>query len=246
LLSQIAWDGSKKLPVRLVVAIDEAMRAGRPIRRLLMPIAAWMRFIAGQAKAGIPIVDPDATRLASVGTACSGDAHADLLRFAVCESVLPPALQGTREGLRQACRAPGGAYPGVVLMSTTRRTFIAAATTVAATKAGATPAVNNIPKLVHHVFFWLKNPKSKEDLARLLEGLRSLARIEAVRAVHFGVPASTEKRDVVDNSFSASEILFFDDTAGQKIYQDHPIHKKFVADCSHLWERVVVYDTMSA
>ena len=128
---------------------------------------------------------------------------------------------------------------------TTRRTFMAAGATVAATTAGASPTVNAIPKLVHHVFFWLKNPDSKEDLARLLQGLRTLSKIETVRASHFGVPASTEKRDVVDNSYSASEILFFDDTAGQKTYQDHPIHKQFVADCSHLWERVVVYDAIS-
>jgi hypothetical protein len=135
-------------------------------------------------------------------------------------------------------------------MSASRRTFIAAAASIAvtqtATSAGASPAVNNIPKLVHHVFFWLKNPQSKEDLARLLAGLRTLAKIETVRAVHFGVPASTERRDVVDNSYSASEILFFDDAAGQKAYQDHPIHQKFVADCSHLWERVVVYDAIAA
>jgi len=127
-----------------------------------------------------------------------------------------------------------------------RRTFIAAAATVAATTVGASPAVNNFPRLVHHVFFWLKNPDSKEDLAKLLAGLRTLAKIETVRGVHFGVPASTEKRDVVDNSYSASEILFFDDTAGQKVYQDHAIHKQFVADCSHLWERVVVYDAIAA
>jgi hypothetical protein len=130
-----------------------------------------------------------------------------------------------------------------------RRTFIAAATATAAAaalQAGDKPAVNNYPKLVHHVFFWLKNPDSKEDLERLLQGLRTLAGIPSVRGVHFGVPASTEKRDVVDNSYSASEILFFDDTAGQKIYQDHPIHKQFVADCSHLWQRVVVYDAVSA
>jgi hypothetical protein len=133
-----------------------------------------------------------------------------------------------------------------------RRTFIAAASAAAVTitttqgtaQAGASPAVNNYPKLVHHVFFWLKNPNSKEDLERLLKGLRTLAKIETVRGVHFGVPASTKKREVVDNSYSASEILFFDDTAGQKVYQDHPIHKQFVADCSHLWERVVVYDAM--
>ena len=131
-------------------------------------------------------------------------------------------------------------------MSSSRRTFIVAAATLAATNAGASAAVSTYPKLVHHVFFWLKNPDAKEDLARLLEGLRTLAKIETVRGAHFGVPASTEKRDVVDNSFSASEILFFDDLAGQKIYQDHPIHKKFIADCSHLWERVVVYDALAA
>jgi len=130
-------------------------------------------------------------------------------------------------------------------MTTTRRTFIAAAATAAAvSNIGAAAPVNTYPKLVHHVFFWLKNPESKEDLAKLLAGLRTLAKIETVRGSHFGVPASTEKRDVVDNSYSASEILFFDDTAGQKTYQDHPIHKKFVEDCSHLWEKVVVYDAM--
>jgi hypothetical protein len=135
------------------------------------------------------------------------------------------------------------------MSSQSRRSFIAAAGIAAAagsTQIGAANAVNNYPKLVHHVFFWLKNPNSKEDLAKLLAGLKTLAKIETVRGVHFGVPASTEKREVVDNSYSASEILFFDDTAGQKIYQDHPIHKKFVEDCSHLWEKVVVYDAISA
>jgi Stress responsive A/B Barrel Domain len=130
-------------------------------------------------------------------------------------------------------------------MSTTRRTFMAAAAAVAATQAGAATVTSTHPQLVHHVFFWLKNPDSKEDLAKLLAGLRTLTKIESVRSAHFGVPASTEKRDVVDNSFSASEILYFDDTAGQKIYQDHPIHQKFVADCAHLWTKVIVYDAIA-
>jgi hypothetical protein len=50
---------------------------------------------------------------------------------------------------------------------------------------------------------------------------------------------------VVDATYSASEILFFDDVAGQNVYQGHPIHKEFVDKCSHLWERVVVYDTIA-
>ncbi len=102
------------------------------------------------------------------------------------------------------------------------------------------------PRLVHHVFFWLKHPDSKEDLAKLLAGLRGLGRIETVRGLHVGVPAATEKRAVVDNSFSASEILYFDDVAGQDIYQAHPLHQQFIAEHAHLGSKVVVYDAVSA
>ena len=28
----------------------------------------------------------------------------------------------------------------------------------------------------------------------------------------------------------------------QRTYQDHPLHRAFVAECEELWERVVVYD----
>ena len=129
----------------------------------------------------------------------------------------------------------------------TRRTFVAAAAAMGASAAAtAMPTMKHTDKkqLVHHVFFWLKNRESKEDLSKLLEGLRTLEKIESIRKLHIGVPASTEKRDVVDNSYSASELMFFDDTAGQKIYQDHPVHQKFIKDCGHLWEKVIVYDSM--
>jgi len=131
---------------------------------------------------------------------------------------------------------------------TDRRTFLATAATLGAAAAASATSMNTAPtsKLIHHVFFWLKNPNSKEDLAQLLAGIRGLAQIETVRSIHVGVPASTEKRDVVDNSYSASELLSFDDVAGQDAYQVHPLHKKFVADCSHLWNKVVVYDSVSA
>ncbi|HEY0938972.1 MAG TPA: Dabb family protein [Steroidobacter sp.] len=134
---------------------------------------------------------------------------------------------------------------------TRREVLAAAAATLAGAgitaEAAASPASKaTIPPVVHHVFFWLKNPRSTEDLARLLTGLRTLGAIETVRAIHIGVPADTEQRGVVDASYSASEILFFDDVAGQNAYQVHPIHQQFVKDCQHLWERVVVYDVQPA
>jgi len=99
-------------------------------------------------------------------------------------------------------------------------------------------------QLIHHVFFWLKNRNSQEDLAKLLEGLRGLRKIESIRELHIGVPADTEKRDVVDTSYSVSGLMFFDDTVGQRTYHYHPIHTKFVELCEELWEKVIVYDSM--
>lgn len=104
--------------------------------------------------------------------------------------------------------------------------------------------LNEKKQLVHHVFFWLKNPASKEDLNKLIEGLQTLQKIETVRKIHIGVPASTEVRPVIDSSYSASELLFFDDLEGQQVYQDHPVHQEFVKNYSHLWEKVVVYDSI--
>lgn len=101
-------------------------------------------------------------------------------------------------------------------------------------------------QLVHHVFFWLKNPDSIEDRDKLVEGVKTLSKIETIRRLHVGVLASTEKRAVVDTSWQVSELMFFDDTAGQKIYQDHPIHVAFIEKYGHLWERVLVYDAAEA
>jgi hypothetical protein len=96
--------------------------------------------------------------------------------------------------------------------------------------------------IVHHVFFWLKNPGSAEDRNKLIEGVRSLSAIETVRKLHIGVPAETEKRPVVDASYGVSELMFFDNLADQAGYQNHPVHLKFVEQYSHLWEKVIVYD----
>lgn len=128
-----------------------------------------------------------------------------------------------------------------------RRTFVTttvALGTTAVASAMPTMESKNKKQLVHHVYFWLKNRDSKEDLKKLLEGLKTLEKIESVRKIHIGVPASTELRPVVDASYSASELIFFDDVAGQDIYQIHPIHQKFIDQCSHLWEKVIVYDSM--
>ncbi|MFZ6025185.1 MAG: Dabb family protein [Bacteroidota bacterium] len=128
-----------------------------------------------------------------------------------------------------------------------RRNFIEQATVLGA---GALVTTNphsftlQSKVLLHHVFFWLKQPGSETDRKKLVEGLLTLKAISTIKQLHIGYPASTEKREVVDNSWDVSELMFFDDLAGQKVYQDHPIHQAFIQNYSHLWVKVIVYDAM--
>jgi fructuronate reductase len=87
LLSQIAWDGSQKLPFRILGTVADALAAGRPVDRLALPLAAWMHFVRRRAASGEKIVDPLADRLVETAAACTGDAKADVARFLKLEPV---------------------------------------------------------------------------------------------------------------------------------------------------------------
>ena len=133
------------------------------------------------------------------------------------------------------------------MKQTNRRKFISTAAAIGAvTAVSATPLHTKAKgkQLAHHVFFWLKNPDSVEDRDKLVEGVKTLSKIETIRELHVGVLASTEKRDVVDTSWAVSELMFFDDLAGQATYQTHAVHLEFIKNYSHLWSKVVVYDAM--
>lgn len=142
------------------------------------------------------------------------------------------------------------------MQSSNRRKFIGAAaalwagSALTATPANATSSKKTTPAkrppLVHHVFFWLKNPQSTADRDKLVEGVKTLSKIETVKELHVGIVASTEKRDVVDTSWAVSELMFFNDIQGQATYQQHPVHLEFIKNYGHLWEKVVVYDAMEA
>jgi len=96
---------------------------------------------------------------------------------------------------------------------------------------------------IHHVYFWLKNPESKEDRAKLIEGLKKLSKVSTIKMFHIGQPAATN-RDVIDRSYAASWLAIFDDQPAQDSYQADPIHLKFVEECSSLWSKVIVYDSV--
>ena len=80
-LAQIAWDGSQKLPFRILGTLTDALAAGRSIDRLCVPVAAWMHFIRRKAAAGEQLTDPMAARLLEIGRACQNRAAADVPAF---------------------------------------------------------------------------------------------------------------------------------------------------------------------
>ena len=96
---------------------------------------------------------------------------------------------------------------------------------------------------VHHVYFWLKDPGSPEDRAALVAGLRKLSKAGMIKHFHIGQPAGTD-RDVIETSYAVSWLLLFDTPEDQEAYQTDPIHLQFVKECSPLWSKVVVYDSV--
>lgn len=109
--------------------------------------------------------------------------------------------------------------------------------------AGASPG-NKSTMVIHHVFFWLKNPGNEADRKLLMEGLQTLKGVKQVKKLLVGTPARTEQRSVVDSSYDVSELMYFDSAAEQDAYQVDPIHKAFVEKYSPLWDKVVVYDML--
>jgi len=125
----------------------------------------------------------------------------------------------------------------------TRRTFIGTSLLALGSTEIFASAPANAP-LIHHVFFWLKNPASNADLEKLLEGIRTLKKVETVQDFRIGKPAKTPKRPVVDDSYAVSLYTTFNDMAGHDVYQEHAIHKKFIENYGSLWSKVQVYDSV--
>ena len=97
---------------------------------------------------------------------------------------------------------------------------------------------------IHHVYFWLKDPSNREARTRFEKAARELVTIETIIDSHIGVPAPTS-RDVIDTTYTYSILSTYKNKEDQDIYQTHPKHLKFIEDCQDLWEKVLVYDSVS-
>jgi hypothetical protein len=97
---------------------------------------------------------------------------------------------------------------------------------------------------VHHVFFWLKEDLNNEDILKFEEGMRSLLTISHVQQGDIGKPTGNNKQ-LIERSYSYSLLILFNSSADHQLYQPHPVHRKFINECAHLWNDVLIFDSNS-
>ncbi len=91
-LSQIAWDGSQKLPIRLFGTIVDNLREGRPVERLCIGVASWFRFVRRTSTGNADLVDPMKDKLLKIGRACSDTPKIDVELFLTELPIVPDEL----------------------------------------------------------------------------------------------------------------------------------------------------------
>ena len=97
--------------------------------------------------------------------------------------------------------------------------------------------------LVHHIFYWLKNPDSAEDRNKLIEGLEKLCTIRSVKIYQVGQP-ETFKKDAPDKSYHLSLLTIFEGKEGLESFHKDPIHDAFVKEYKGLWDKKLGFDSI--
>lgn len=93
LLSQIACDGSIKIPVRTLAPIQSNLIAKREIKSLSIVVAAWIHFIVRSAVNKQDLHDPKAEELLTVVSQFKGDSNEDVKSFLAINGLLPDMLK---------------------------------------------------------------------------------------------------------------------------------------------------------
>ncbi|MBC7721240.1 MAG: Dabb family protein [Pedobacter sp.] len=99
-------------------------------------------------------------------------------------------------------------------------------------------------KLMHQVYYWLKNPDSEDDKQKLIKGLHELVTVKQIKYSHIGVPQVFKADDPLKN-YHISLLMIFDEPSGIDEYHKDDIHQKFVKDCGGLWSKTIKFDALA-
>lgn len=104
-LSQIAWDGSKKLPIRLLATMADNLAADRSIARLCVGVAAWWRFVIRATRTGGELVDPLADKLQRHAEEARDEARHDVALMLSLSEIFPERIASSPRVKAELCDA---------------------------------------------------------------------------------------------------------------------------------------------
>lgn len=131
-----------------------------------------------------------------------------------------------------------------------RRKFIvsAAAATITTAAFAGTTAQNIVgsPKTFynHYLLFWLKKdltPKQLDDFANFF---KELSNLPYLKSLHYGRPANSSPRLVLDNSFTYNVVMTFESLEDLETYGKLPQHLAIVKKYSVFWDKMQVHDSV--
>jgi hypothetical protein len=100
-------------------------------------------------------------------------------------------------------------------------------------------------EFLHTVYFWLKNPNDQAEKMKFETSLKKfILNSKYIKTKHIGVPADTN-RPIIDRSYTYCLSLTFNSKAEQEQYQEEAIHKVFIKESEMLWEKLLIYDSVS-
>jgi len=100
--------------------------------------------------------------------------------------------------------------------------------------------------IAHYVLFWLKKDLSPQKVKDFTGFFEELKKVPTIKSLHYGAPAATTPREVVDNSFSYNLLVYFENMDDLNVYETHPIHLAAIEKYSKNWTKVVVHDSVLA
>lgn len=96
----------------------------------------------------------------------------------------------------------------------------------------------------HNLFFWLRKDLSAaevKDFENFFEGLKKLP---YQKNLHYGKPAGSSPRSVLDSSYSYNASMEFDSLEELEAYGKLPEHLALVKKYKPSFEKMLVYDTV--
>ncbi len=104
-------------------------------------------------------------------------------------------------------------------------------------------SMENKEVIAHYVLFWLNEDLSEQEVSDFSAFFEELKTIPEIKTLHYGRAAATHPRDVVDNSFTYTLLVYFDSMDDLNVYETHPVHLEAIEKYSKYWNKVVVHDS---